>query len=115
MATEGVERHVHRCECSICREHPRGKVAAEHRAINRLLAVSNERVRRLLAGFLAGQLGRGGVLRLAQITGMDRKTIAKGRCELRENETSTGTGSLSARVRRPGAGRKPVEVRHPGL
>ena len=117
MATESTLRDVHRCECTLCREHPRGRVAAEHRAINRLLAISNERVRRLLAGFLAEQIGRGGILRLAGITGLDRKTIGKGRGELREHEVSTvaGTASLSTRVRRPGAGRKRVETQHPGL
>jgi hypothetical protein len=117
MGTESSLQKVHRCECPLCREHPRGGVAAEHRAINRLLAISNERVRRLLAGFLAEQIGRGGTLRLALITGLDRKTIAKGRRELHENDLATvsGTGSLSTRVRRPGAGRKRVETRHPGL
>jgi hypothetical protein len=106
---------MHRCECPLCREHPHGGAAAEHRAINRLLAISNERVRRLLAGFLAEQIGRGGTLRLARITGLDRKTIAKGRHELREHDVSTVSGSLSTRVRRPGAGRKRVETQHPGL
>src|SRR5438067_1645459 len=45
MATESAVRDVHHCECPLCREHPRGGPAAEHRAINRLLAFSNERVR----------------------------------------------------------------------
>jgi hypothetical protein len=56
-------------------------------------------------------------LRLARVTGLDRKTIAKGRRELCEQEISTvpGTGSRSMRVRRPGAGRKRVETQHPGL
>lgn len=116
MAKESIIRDVHRCECPLCREHPRGEIAAEHRAINRLLAVSNERVRRLLVGFLAEQIGRGGILRMAGITGLDRKTISKGRRELCEHEVSTlsGTGSLSSRVRRPGAGRKRMEAQHPG-
>ena len=114
MATEGAEGRVHRCGCSICREHPRSRVAGEHRAINLLLAVSNERVRRLLAGFLADRFGRGGVSGLARITGLDRKTIAKGRSELRGNESPTAASPVSARVRRPGAGRKRVEIQHPG-
>lgn len=117
MATESTARQVHRCECPLCREHPRSRLAAEHRAINWLLAVSNERVRRLLAGFLAEQIGRGGVSRLAHVTGLDRKTIARGCRELRDQKVSTvaGAGTVSLRVRRPGAGRKRVETKHPGL
>ena len=60
-------------------------------------------MRRLLAGFLAEQIGRGGTLRLARITGLDRKTIAKGRHELESRDLNLD------RVRRPGGGRKSVE------
>lgn len=116
MAKECSARDVHCCDCPLCREHPRGKIAAEHRAINRLLAVSDERVRRLVVGFLAKQMGRGGISRLASITGLDRKTIAKGRRELREDDIGlSGTRSINSRVRRPGAGRKRTEVKYPGL
>ena len=117
MATESALREVHRCGCPACREHPRSNVAEAHRAINRLLAISNERVRRLLAGFLAEQTGRGGILRLSRITGLDRKTIAKGRRELHDDDVSTAPESrtVSTRVRRAGAGRKRVEAYHPGL
>jgi hypothetical protein len=117
MVMESNPRDVHRCECSVCREHPRSGVATEHRAINRLLAVSNERVRRLLVGFLAEQMGRGGISSLSRITGLDRKTIARGRRELSELEVSmtSGTDSSGVRVRRQGAGRKRVETRHPEL
>jgi hypothetical protein len=116
MVMESRPRDVHRCDCRDCREHPRGAVATEHRRINRLLAVSNERVRRLLSGFLAEQMGRGGISCLARITGLDRKTIAKGCRELRDLEVSAVSGtdfSAGTRVRRPGAGRKRVEIRHP--
>ena len=116
MAKESTHLDVHRCECSICRDHPRGRVAATHREINRLLAVSDERSRRLLVAFLAEQIGRGGISQLARVSGMDRKTIAKGRRELHDSEFSapSHTDSLNTRVRRPGAGRKRVEIRHPG-
>lgn len=115
MATESTIREVHRCECPDCREHPRGRVAMEHRAINRLLAISNERACRLLAGFLADQFGRGGILRLASITGLDRKTIGRGRCELRDQDSSIAEMRfVSTRVRKPGAGRKRMETKHPG-
>src|SRR5260221_6355841 len=106
MVKESSKQDVHRCDCRYCREHPRSKVAAEHRSLNRLLAVSDERIRRLLVGFLAKQIGRGGISRLSRITGLGRNTIAKGQRELRELDvfTAADTSSLSTRVRRPGGG-----------
>ena len=35
-------------------------------------------MRRLLAGFFARQKGRGGIVELERITGIDRNTVAKG-------------------------------------
>jgi len=108
MVTENHRANIYQCRCHACREHPRSHVARHHRSINRLLAASDERVRRLMAGFLAEQMGDGGIARLAHITGLDRKTIAKGRNELQQPEFAN-----SQRVRRAGAGRKCVEVQHP--
>jgi hypothetical protein len=96
-------RLVHLCECARCREYPSGRRAREHRALNRLLAATDERTRRLLAGFLARQHGRGGISLLARITGLDRNTIARGRRELRQPFRASG------RIRRPGAGGQRVE------
>jgi hypothetical protein len=96
-------RFVHACECPTCRQYPKGRVAREHRALNRLIAASDERTRRLLAGFLARQHGKGGITRLAGITGLDRDTVARGRRELRQPFRSSG------RIRRPGAGGQRVE------
>ncbi len=96
-------RLVHACECPTCRQYPKGRVAREHRALNRLVAASDERTRRLLAGFLARQHGRGGIALLARITGLDRDTVACGRRELRQPFRSSG------RIRRPGAGGQRVE------
>jgi hypothetical protein len=96
-------RVVHACECPACRQYPTGQVAREHRALNRLIAASDERTRRLLAGFLSRQHGRGGITLLARITGLARNTIARGRRELRQPFRSSG------RIRRPGAGGQPVE------
>jgi hypothetical protein len=101
-------RPVHACECPTCQQYPSGKVAREHRALNRLFAATDERTRRLLAGFLARQHGRGGIVLLARITGLDRNTIARGRRQLRRPATPPG------RVRRPGGGRRRVEKKAPG-
>jgi hypothetical protein len=99
---------VHACECPRCRQYPKGRVAREHRALNRLIAASDERVRRLLAGFLARQHGRGGIALLARITGLDRDTVARGRRELRQPFRPSG------RIRQPGAGGQCVEKKVPG-
>jgi hypothetical protein len=102
-ANKTRRRIVHLCGCPICQQHPKGSVAREHRALNRLIAASDERIRRLLAGFLARQHGKGGIALLARITGLDRNTIARGRRELRQ------PFKMSGRIRQPGAGGQRVE------
>jgi len=108
LAHSKRRRVVYACECPTCRQHPKGQVAREHRTLNRLLAASDERTRRLLVGFLARQHGEGGITLLARITGLDRNTIACGRRELRQPFRSSG------RIRRPGAGGQRVEKKFPG-
>jgi hypothetical protein len=99
---------IRRCSCPECRREPDGAVAREHRAINRIIACTDERSRRLVAGFLARLYGHGGITRLARITGLDRNTIARGRRELDQADALP-----PGRVRRPGGGPKRVEDRHP--
>lgn len=97
----------HQCLCPACREHPFSRSARRHRLINHLLRTADERIRRLLAGLFATLWGRGGISQVARISGLDRKTIAKGQKEL-VHARKTG------RVRRPGGGRKRREVHCPG-
>lgn len=99
------KRTDHPCACASCRKHPRGRVAKEHRAINRVLTTLNEKSRRRFAGLLALQWGRGGVEHLSQITGLSRPTIRRGRTEVQRVERRTEYG----RVRRAGAGQPAVE------
>jgi hypothetical protein len=105
---ENTTRGIHRCSCPVCCREPDGDIAREHDAINRLVAGTDERNRRLLVGLLAQHFGRGGITLLARITGLDRNTIARGRRELFQ-----GDAVPLGRVRRPGAGRKRVESRSP--
>ncbi len=73
-----------------------------------LLGLLDERQRRLFAGLESMLLGWGGDRRIAEATGLDVLTIAKGRRELLE-------GKLEAEgIRRPGGGRKAVEKKRPG-
>ena len=109
MATEGQRPDVHVCSCRSCQQLPRGAVAREHRVMNQLLALADERLRRLLAGLFARQRGRGGVSEVARITGLDRNTIAKGQKELFQVQPDA-----PSRIRKPGAGRKLVEQKRPG-
>ena len=104
MIKQHLPRGTHRCACPTCQQHPQGSLARKHRRINRLVAAADERTRRLLAGFLAQQHGRGGITLLAQITGLDRNTVARGRRELQRNHPKA-----TRRIRRPGAGRPRAE------
>ena len=106
---ENDVRAIHRCSCPECRRRPDGTVAREHRAINRIVACTDERSRRLVVGFLARIYGHGGITLLARITGLDRNTVARGRRELDQADTLP-----PGRVRHPGARPQRVEDRSPG-
>jgi len=70
----------------------------------------NERQRRLWAASEARAAGRGGVAATARATGISVLTIRKGMSELRAGERL-----VRGRVRRPGAGRKPITEVDPTL
>jgi transposase len=70
----------------------------------------DERQRRLWAAAEARSAGRGGIAATARATGMAVDTIRKGIAEL-ESGVTPGPG----RVRRAGAGRRPVTETDPGL
>ena len=80
-----------------------------HEQINLVLSQLNEKQRRLVAGLLSNTVGRGGVTLLSQVTGLDRKTVRRGRDELANDLKDCP----SDRVRREGAGRPPVEKKVP--
>ncbi len=93
---------LHQCRCAQCRRHPYSQVAAEHRAINRVMAGLDERNRRRFAGLLALQAGPRHISLVAQITGLSRMTIYRGLRELQHTKAQE-------QIRTPGAGRLPVE------
>jgi hypothetical protein len=76
-------------------------------AIILFLSTLDERQRRLYAGLESLRLGHGGDSRLAELTGLDVHTIAKGRAELLQHDVQID------RVRRPGAGRHALEKKLP--
>jgi len=103
-----LRRPVYRCPCSTCCRQPESPIAQEHTAINYLLATLDEKARRQCAGLLALQRGRGGLTRLAQITGLSRNTIRRG-----QSEIQACVPASTERIRQPGGGRKPIEKKIP--
>jgi hypothetical protein len=75
--------------------------------------VLDERARRLWAATEARAIGRGGISRVAEATGLSRITIRAGLNELRA--APGGDDDLAGRVRRPGGGRKPLTEHDPKL
>jgi hypothetical protein len=71
--------------------------------MNLLLSRLDEQQRRWYVAVEVNRIGHGGIRLLAQITGMDGKTIRRGQRELAEGLTSRPTD----RVRLPGGGRPP--------
>ena len=67
------------------------------------LSILDEKQRRLYVGFESMKLGRGGDLILSKITGMNVKTISRGRKELLSHDISPD------RIRKEGAGRPPIK------
>ena len=93
------------CQCPRCQageEHPDQVL---HEQMNLLLSRLHEAERRWYAAVEANRLGRGGAWLVAQITGLDEKTIRRGQ---REVASSLADVPLK-RQRRVGAGRPPVE------
>ena len=72
----------------------------------------DERTRRLWAAAEARSIGRGGVTRVAEATGMSRGTVRAG---LKELDSGEPASPRPARLRSPGAGRKALTERDPGL
>ena len=79
----------------------------------RVLGTLNEMQARVFVAQRALEEGRGGVSRLARLTGMSRPTILKGIADLQGKVLEVGVET--GRIRQPGGGRKPVEAVAPAL
>jgi hypothetical protein len=66
--------------------------------------------RRILAASCAQMLGHGGATAVAEASGLSRRTVHRGLVEIGEDRVP-----MDGRVRRPGAGRPPIEELQPGL
>jgi hypothetical protein len=96
---------VHECQCSYGQQEAEHPDQAHHREMNLLMSRLDEQQRRWYAALEANRLGHGGEQRVAQITGLDEKTIRRGRQELAESLADRP----SEGVRKPGAGRPLTE------
>ena len=70
-----------------------------------VLSELDEKQRRWVAGLLSEALGRGGTKQVAELSGLNPKTIRQGRIDL-GNQLA---GYPKARIRRSGAGRPPAK------
>jgi hypothetical protein len=99
-----AQRAIYACPCATCRDDPQSDVASDHAAINRVMALLDERQRRLFAGLLAMRRGHGGIIAVATITGLSRTTVRRGIDELRRVSPAAGD-----RIRQLGGGRRSIE------
>jgi hypothetical protein len=84
-----------------------GRVGPE---LQLLLPMLDERSRRLVLGAVARAAGEGGAGAVASLTGASWQTVADGAAEV-----GSGDSAAPGRVRRPGAGRRPLAESDPGL
>jgi hypothetical protein len=98
-------REIHTCQCPDClgeNEHANRK---QHQQMNLLLSRLDEQQRRWYAALEAEKVGHGGIRLLALITGLDEKTIARGRDEMAQHLRTRPTDHL----RQSGGGRPAAE------
>jgi hypothetical protein len=93
------------CQCLPCQQGGDHPDRTFHRQLNLLFGRLEENQRRWLAALEADKFGHGGDRLMAQISGLDEKTIRRGRQEL----AGELEGVPVKRVRRPGGGRPRVE------
>src|SRR5947208_13014628 len=75
----------------------------------------DEHARRMWAAVEARAMGRGGMSRVAEATGLSRVTIRAGLQELALPDTTPRPQAPPERLRRPGGGRKPLRRHDPHL
>jgi hypothetical protein len=100
-----MTRPVHQCQCARCQLEAPHPEREYHRQMNLLLSRLDEQQRRWYLAVESQRLGHGADRLLYEITGVDEKTIRRGREEL----AALLEDQPSDRVRRPGGGRLPTE------
>ena len=81
-----------------------------------MLPVLDERGRRRWAGVEANAIGRGGISRVAEATGLSRATVRQGVKDIASGDVAPAEGTVTGtRTRRPGGGRKRLTETAPEL
>jgi hypothetical protein len=99
------QSEVHHCQCVLCQQETSHPDQELHQQMNLLLSRLDEQQRRWYVAVESNRIGPGGDRLLSQITGLDEKTIQRGREELAHSLTERP----AERVRLPGAGRPRAE------
>jgi hypothetical protein len=96
---------IHACQCPVCQSGSDAPTLARHERINLFLSRLSEPQRRWYVGLLSLEPNSPSDSELARITGLDRKTIRRGRSDI---ETGLTLAPIT-RQRRPGGGRLTAE------
>ena len=99
---------IRKCRCNICQDGSRLEIFNYHHQVNLLLSRLNEPQRRWFVGTLSQQPNSPTDEQLSLITGLDEKTIRRGRRELQE-ELSTVPEN---RLRKEGGGQPSKEKKY---
>lgn len=100
-----IEVRLHICECAICQTEADQATREQHQRVNLFLSRLTEPQRRWYVGMLSQEPDSPSDVELARITGLDRKTIRRGR-----REVIAGLVELPPeRLRRAGGGRLSAE------
>jgi hypothetical protein len=76
---------LHECECSMCQQQTKAGIMRYHRQINLLLSCLAEPQRRWYVSVLSQEPESPSDAHLALITGIDEKTIRRGRQEMEDD------------------------------
>lgn len=93
------------CQCPQCQQLGDHPDRILHQQMNLLLSRLDEAQRRWYVALESNRIGHGGDRLLSQITGLDEKTIRRGREELAASLADCPVD----RVRQAGGGRPPIE------
>jgi hypothetical protein len=96
---------IHECQCSDCKAEAAHLNKGLHGQMNLLISRLDEQQRRWYVAMESKRIGYGGDVLMSQITGMDEKTIRRGRREL-DNSLAERPAD---KMRLPGAGRPRAE------
>ena len=100
---------VHVCECQICKSGSDAEIIRRHRHMNLFLSRLTEAQRRWYMATLSEAADSPGDRQLTLITGLDEKTIRRGKVEIASELSELPTD----RLRQEGGGRLAAEKKIP--